>query len=208
MAVVRLEAFATLKAAIVAAVPELDGHVFIAQAPPNQKACFPALVIEPLRFRYEPRQSDEVFEPAPDRVVMNVGHHVITLRLKLAAASPHARGELQEKLLGLFLGQALRPGILLTTVTACMSLGDFVAAWSITDDEWQDEKVLDVQWWSEIFVVGEIPALVTRGSAHRIEDLRVGITADMTTAFTPATFESSPDVQVVRIEANGSITPA
>lgn len=208
MAVVRLEAFNALKAAIVDEVPELDGHVFAAQAPPSQKACYPALVIEPVRFRYEPRQSEEVFESAPDRVVMNVGQHVVTTKLRLAAASLRERADLQEKIVTLFLGQPLRPGILLTTVTACAELGDILASWSLGDDEWQDEKVFDLQWWSEIVVVGEIPALVTRGQAHRIEDLRVGVTADFATAFNATTFESSLGVDVVRINQDGSVTPA
>lgn len=209
MAVVRLEAMRALQKAIVDAVPEFgDGqmHVVISQAPPNKKLCLPSLVIDPVRFRYLPDQESEHFEPDPARLVLNVGRHEATVQLRLAAATPFERYELQDKLVDLFLRTEGHPGVLMTPVSACPALGEFLASWEMDEDEWQDEKVFDVQYWGMVTLTGVIPALVTRG-VHRMEDIRLGLTGDFETAFGSANVAaSSSTVEVVRINEDGTFT--
>lgn len=208
MAIVRLEAMRALKQTLLDAIPELsEEHVYTGQAPPNAKLCFPALVIDPIRFRYLPDQALETAaEPDASRVVMNVGRHVATVQLRLAAATLFDRWKYQEAITNVFLGTPLHPGVLLTTVTACEELGSFLAAWEYDEDEWQDEKAFDTQFWAVMTLTGIIPALVTRAGAYRIEDLRLGLTGDMVTEFTSATFDSSPNVEVVRVNEDGTLT--
>lgn len=207
MGVVRLEAMRGLQNAIVTAAPKLEGHIFVGQAPPDKKACFPALVIDPVRFRYFPDQADEHFDSGADRVVLRVGRHEGTIQLRLGAATFGERCELEQKLLDLFLSQEMRPGVLLTEITACPDLGDFVAAWEFEDDQWSDERAFDKEYWSIMTVTAQIPALVARGGVYRIEDLRLGITDDFVTAYTSSTFDTSSKVKRVRINENGTLTP-
>jgi hypothetical protein len=206
MAVVRLEALRGLKAALAAAVPEVPvGDIIVGQAAPGRKICFPSLAIDPVRFRYEPDQALEVNEPSPDRLVVSVGRFVATVQLRLVASNLSARYEIEQKLLDLFLGTEMRPGILLTTITTCPALGDFLAAWELDNDEWHNEKSFDTNFGAELVVTGLIPALVTRRGTYAIDYLRLGLTNDFDTAFTAATIGDAP-TEVVQVNEDGSFT--
>lgn len=206
MAVVRLEAFRALKSAIVAALAGTgleEMHVYLGQPGPNVKACYPALVIEPVRLRYRPEQEEERFEPDAMHLVTSVGTYVATVQLKLAGANEFQRWDLQERISRVFLETEGHAGILLTTVVSAPEYGNFLAAWSIDDEEWQDEKVFDSQFWSTMTVEGLIPALVTRAGVANITTLRVGITSDF--SIVPDPFESGDSVEVVRVLDDGTL---
>jgi len=207
----RLEALLALKAAIEEAVPELrtdmpgKAHVIVGKALPSKNACFPALVIDPIRFRYLPDPEHDFFEPDPSHIVLCVGRFEATIQLRLVAATPAERFEYQEKILEAFLRTEGHPGVLLTEVDAIPELGTWLAAWEFDEDEWQDEKVFDQQLWAVATLTGVLPALVTRAGVYRINDLRLGTTGDFTTEFTPDTFDSSKAIDRVRVNQDGTI---
>jgi len=138
---------------------------------------------------------------------MNVGRHEATIQLRLAAATLAERYALEEKLVDLFLRSPMRPGVLLTTVTAAAEYGDFLAAWEFDEDEWNDEKAFDSQFWAVATLTGVIPALVTRVGTYELKELRLGLTGDFKTAYTAASFDTSPaTVEVVRINQDGTLS--
>lgn len=209
MAVVRLEALKALRQRILDEVPSLMAeHVRVEPATPDEKLCFPSLLIQPLGFKYIPDQDDEVYDPAgEDRIVVNVGRFEARVQLRLAAATLDDRYRLEDELTNAFLRTEGHPGVLLTVVTACPDLGDFLAAWEFEETEWRDEKAFDTQWWAVTELMGTIPALVTREGVGTIEDLRLGLSHDFETEFTSETFDTSPKVEVVKIAEDGTITP-
>lgn len=197
---VRLEALLSLEAAITCAIPQLRGRVCPFPTPPNHELKFPSLAIVPVGFEYLPDQATEVHECEPTKVVMNVGRHEALIQLRLVHSDPIRRTKLEEKITDLFIAQAMRPGILLTTVNAVPWAGPFVCAWELDDESWQDERAFDSEFWSVIVVTGQIPALAVRGDATRIRDLRMDVGASE--AALPANAETS-----LRVGADGSVTP-
>lgn len=208
MPVLKLEALRALQASILAAVPDLAGHIYVGQVPPNVKLCDPTLVVHAVRWRYQPQQEVEhLASEASTTVVFNVGRHIATVQLRLYTSTPAKRYEYQELISNVFLGTEGHPGVLLTTVTAYPALGNYLAAWELQEEEWEDEKVFDSQYWGITVLNGIIPALVTRANVYTIDELRLGLTADFETVFTGSTFESSTSVEVVKINEDGTLTP-
>lgn len=202
MAVIRLEALRELERRIVCAIPELTGQVCLGQQAAGKVDTYPSLSIDPIRWRYQPDQADDHHAPAPDRLIVNVGRHESTVQLRLVCATPVQRTEIEQKLLDLFLEEPLHPGVLITYVLPCPEYGEFVAAWELEEDEWADDRAFDNQFASLIVCTGVIPALVTRRDAYRISDLRLGLGDIDSEAPTP--FVSSPSVEVVRVNQDGS----
>ena len=207
MAIVRLEVLKQLSAAITADVPDLAGKVCVGHAGASKLLSFPHMVILPIRWKYTPFQADEVHEPAADRVVMNVGYHQSIVQVRLGAKTQHERYALEQQVIDVFLSTPMRPGVLLTEVTSCPELGDFTASWELDNDEWEDAKAFDSQFYSIIVLDATIPALVTRTGAWTIEQIQLGIT-DMLSAVDADNFNTDPPVEVVQIHADGSISPA
>lgn len=201
MAVVRLEALRALRAAIECAIPELEGKICAGQSPVDRDRPALSLAIIVGRLGYEPDQDEPRFEPAVDKLVVNVGRHEGPVKLALTAPTLGQRYELEQRLIDLFLagdGEG-SPGVLTTPVTSCPELGEFVAAWCLDSDEWDDEKVFERRFVAEITLTATIPALVTRCGVYRITDLRLGL----------AEFgvPTSSTVETVRINVDGTTTP-
>lgn len=205
MAVVRLEALKMLALYIKTAIPELVDHICLGQADPRKEQSLPTLTIEPIRWKYFPDQMSEHNVEFIDRLIANVGRHESTIQLRLKAATAFQRSYLEQRVIDLFLETPLHPGVLQTVVVACDDLGDFLAAWEYDTDEWDDIGAFDGEFCSVIAVTGIIPALVTRGSVHSIEELQLGLTHEFETEFTPTTFNTSVDVEVVQVNQDGSI---
>ena len=208
MAVIKLEALRALVRAIEAAVPTLTMHTYAGQAPPSKAICLPSLAIMVSGAGYEANQETVAFSETGSSIcVFNVGMHKLNVQLRLACATLGERYEIENKIINAFLATELHPGVLLTTVTACEDLGDFLAAWELEGSEWRDEKAFDNQYWSVTEVLGQVPALVTRTGVYTIDELKLGLTEDFS-AFTSETFDTSSNVEVVEINEDGSITPA
>jgi len=203
VAVVRIEALRGLLRAIKCAVPELEARICPGQAPPDKERVWPHLNVDLGRLRYAPDQASDHHDPGGDRLVVNVGHHQGPALLRLGAQTLGQRYELEQKLLDLFLSQDA-PGILITPITSAPELGTWVVEWMLDDDEWQDDRAFDRQFFSVITLTVTIPALVTRCGVHTINDLRLGL-ADLGAVATPSTFGSA--AEVVRINDDGTLTP-
>jgi len=203
MAIVRLEALKQLSKAITCAVPALKDRICVGQAPSSREMRWPSLAIIPVRWRYFPDQALEHSDPAPDRVIMNVGRHESTIQLRLGASTLFERMELEQEISNLFLETPLHPGVLLTDVTACPL--EFRAAWELEEDEWRNELAFDKAYFSITQLTGIIPALVTRLDAWTIDQLQLGVA--LGDDFGSATF-GPPGVEVVLIAEDGTITPS
>lgn len=236
MPAVRLSAFESLRDAIIAQVPALDSRVFIAPHDGSQSTPFPlplgsdpscggscdggldasagqvvgpSLVIErQQKFAYLPMQANrEHSRPRPDLLVVEVGHHEGPVLLRLASDNEDERDELEDEILEVWLGQALRPGILVTPVTKVTRLGDFQCVWELEDGQWVAEKVLARPRASVLTLTAEIPALATRYNTPTIESLRIALTHDFDAAF-DETVTTGENVEVVEIQEDGTIVSA
>jgi hypothetical protein len=210
-AVVRLQAFKTLQAAIETAIPELRDHVEIVQVPPEQHMTFPSLSIVPSSPRYVPFQEEEAtdddgntIEPDEQSLVVSLGAWETTVQLHLACATMAERYALEETLFELWMQREGAPGVLCTTVTACPALGNILASWTLDDSGWQDDKAFSSQHWAMTEVSGVIPVLVTRRGVYSLDDLRLGLTNDFTIPETSAGFDTV--VPVVKINEDGTVT--
>lgn len=206
MAVVGIEAIRYLAKAIMCVIPELSGRICLGQADPRKELALPSVTIDPVRWTYHPDQALEVYEPAPNAVVMNVGRHESDVALNIGAKTTSKRYELEQKILNLFLETPLHPGILFGQVTACECLGPFVAVWELESDEWRDDRAFDQQFYSQIMLTATIPALVTRRDVYSIEQLQLGLnmTADPQDGDPPAITDLSVDL--VQVNEDGTIS--
>ena len=80
-----------------------------------------------------------------------------------------------------------------------------IVAWELDTDEWEHERAFDKKWYSIMAVAAQLPALVTRGSVHTIEELRLTLTDDLSSDIT-----SVPENQqeTVEIADDGTLTSA
>lgn len=205
MAVIKLEALNKLKEAIEVGVPELCGRIHAGVSPPNHQEEFPCLTINVAGpWRYEPEQEQEYNEPAvlANALVVCVGEWQATVQLALQTATLDERYQLEQKLTDLFLSTEGHAGVLLTVVTNCPELGDFLASWEFDDVEWEDEMVFSARTGATIVCTALVPALITRGGVYTIEDLRLGI-GDLGSDADADTFVSTETVEVVSVDENG-----
>jgi hypothetical protein len=207
MPVVKLRAFSALAAAIEAAVPALAGKVIASQAAPERIQDYPTLVIHPVRFRYEPDQAEEKHVPRPDQVVMDVGRHLVTVQLRISAATSAERYALQEAVDEFFLSTPLQPGSIYTEVTSVPALGAWRATWDLDEDSWEDERAFEQVFGGTTVIAGNIPALVTRGDTYRIDHLLLGLTEELARPVDSNNFLSADFVEVVELGQDGGISP-
>lgn len=207
--VIRMEALKGLRAQLAAAIPDLEYQIRAGQAPPNTPRKFPCLNIYPTRWTYDPSQEAEVLDPgadapADDRLILNVGEFTATIQLRLSTATLDQRDSFEDKILNVFLSQEGRPGILITPVSSMPELGNWVAAWELEGDEWNDAKAFDNEFDSIIEVTGIIPALVNRAGVFRMDEIRLGFTEKFPDPdFNATTFDTSPDIERTRIDEDG-----
>jgi hypothetical protein len=209
MAIVRLEAFKSLAARIESAVPALVGKVKCAQAPSSTEQTYPTLTIIPGTFKYEPHQESEhatIGDPADGNVVFNVGAHSGPVQLRIVATTIGERMSLEQSVTNFFMSQEMRPGIVITEVTACAELGRWIAAFEYDSDQWVDIEAFDRKLESLVIVNGIVPALVARTEVYEINELVLGMTADFDTTFTTDTMVP-PVVELVLINEDGTISP-
>jgi hypothetical protein len=209
--IVRIEAFRALERLLACEIPELDGHICTGQSPAGEIQEYPSLTIDPGRLTYEPHQALEVAKLPGARAIYNVGSHDGPVSLRLVATSVGERWTLEQKVLDVFLSQLDeegfgRPGVLVVPVSGCSNLSRQVATFELDEDEWNDARAFDRRYESVITLRASLPALATRCGVYTIHDLRLGLTADMATAFTPSTMVP-PAVEVVRVEEDGTMTP-
>lgn len=211
MSVVRIEALRALAALIELQIPELAGHVCTGVAPSSEFEHVPNLSIQPTKWRFDAEQAEIAASLPGNTVVWNVGEHSCAMVLSILAASPAQRWEIEAKVLDLFLSSVHpltghhRPGVIVIPVTACPELSEWSAAFELESDEWSDTMALERRYESRIVVNGIIPALTIERAVYTIQQLILGVTADMDTTFTPAT-AIPPAVELVSITEDGAIS--
>lgn len=204
MAVLRIAAFEKLAACIRAYIPELSTAVCPGPAAPSHRLHFPSLAISPLRFRYQPEQAKEWKHLNFATTVFEVGKHEAQIELRLGAKNHYQRAAIEEKLIHFFLRTPGSPGVVVHRIHDCF---DALVAWELEDEEWEPEKIFDEKWYSILTITGQIPALVCRDDAYTINELQLGLTQDLSTAFTNLTISTSSSVELVEIGEDGTVTP-
>jgi len=208
VAIIKIEALKYLAAELERLVPELEGLICVGQATSNEELRQPSLAIIPAGgWRWSPDQEDEVGSLGPDRAVVRVGVHEVTLQLQLTAASPEARYVLEQAIEQAFFATEGHAGIIYGDVRACEDdFGVFQAAFMLDETTWRDGKALGAQFWSYLEVHGSIPALATRVGAYAMNEIRLGLTEVFDTTVTIATFTTDTDIERVRVNADGTTT--
>lgn len=212
MAIVRIEALRALELLIAGAIPTLAGHICVGIAPSSETETYPNLSMQPTRWSYEPEQElEHAVLPGNVRVI-SVGQHVSPMVISIVTASLEERWDLEAKVLDLFASATRdgyhRPGVLVVPVTACPDLSRWMASFELESDEWNDANAFDRRYESKIIVTAIIPALVIERNVYTILELQLGLTQDMATAFNAATFKTDPSIEVVTINADGTLTPS
>lgn len=160
MGSIRKEALRALAEAFACEIPNLRDRICVGQADPGHRLEFPHLVIDPVRWSYEPDQARIYANPAPDRVVLERGSHEGEIQIRIGASTTGEREDLEQRVIDVFLGTELRPGILLSDFEM-EELGVVRCSWELDDDEWNDESAGDQEFYSTIGVLGTVPALRT-----------------------------------------------
>lgn len=212
MAIVRLEALNALAALLQLEVPGLQ-CICEGVAPPSEQECYPNASLQPTRWTYEPEQREEHKTLPGNVAVFNVGQHSAPMVISIVTSTLQDRHEIEAKILNLFLGAEhpltgmAMPGVLCLPVTACPELGDWLASFELESDEWNNADAFDRRYESKIIVTAIIPALTVKRNVYSVNELRLGLTPDMSKQFAPSPFVTASDVEVVRINEDGTISP-
>lgn len=208
MPVVRIEGMRALGRKITAKVPALEGKVRIGFAPPGKVQIWPTLTIAPAgRWRSVMYDAARPIRNLPgQRVVLDCGHHEVTIQLVIATTSYEERAELAEQVLRVFrLDNELRPNTIVAPVTACLDLGDTFATFQLEDEEWDDSDAFERTFEAIIATNGTFPALAV-DEVPTIEQLLLGL-ATVPAEERPTTIDD-PSVELVVINEDGTISPA
>jgi hypothetical protein len=210
VAIVKTQSIAAFAAAIAIAVPELYGKITVHQEVPATIEVFPNLAIVIAgRLAFDPAQEDVFADLGNNVVVFNVGAFEGPIQLRLTAATIRERSVLCEKIEQWMLSREGSPGIQVVQVIDVdnPTTLSWVAAFEMDDEMWDDSGALMRTYESISTINVVLPALVTRSPVYTIETLILGTTGDFLTQFTPDTF-GPPDVELVVINQDGSISPA
>jgi len=197
---IRMRALEALAEVFARLVPEL-AHVQAGQADAPQRSPWPNLSVTGSRWRYEPTQDGTIHALLPPtRAVFEVGRLSTTLQLHLGTKNTRERARMEHAINQLFLSQRGHPGILTLKLNDCWGA---LVSYELDDTGWDDDEALSKEFWATIALGCTAPALVERGGLYDIDQLHLGITPDLTTEFTLATFDR-PLVEVVSIAEDGT----
>lgn len=187
---VKTEAFRRLVAALEAACPPLKEQISF-EAERDERMAWPKCGIRLAKatFKAEQRVMHKLLS---GEAVYDVGAFECLVQLRLGAPTNRQRIDLGEQLLGAFLGNGSRPGVLVTRIP---EVYDAVCAWELDDEGWSDEAAFDNKRWSTLTLTGWIPALV-KVRTYTITDLRLAFAEELPTAA----------VETVRVNEDGSTT--
>lgn len=206
MPVVKVDALAKLAAAL-AALPGFPSSVEVQQAPSAAIEAYPNVaIVVPSKLVYDPAQRILQQDLGGGNVVFNVGAHEGPIQIRIVADSTLQRSTLEQLAINLLLGREGSPGVLPLAITST-DLVEWVAAFEFEDSSWSDVNALEREYEAIITCNAVIPALVVVSGVTDIDTLILGMTEDFATTFTPTSF-SPPLVELVQINADGSISPA
>lgn len=204
--IVRIDALEAFTAYVEAKIPTLAGRTCAGQAPSGELEQVPNLSIEPSKWLYVADTIETVRALPGNVLVYQVGWHEAACVISIIAASPRQRGALEAQVLDLFLGAKHpisgmhQPGLLTFTITECPEVGDWAAYFDLDEDQWVETLALDRRYESRIQVDVSVPALTIDTPVFTIQTLTLGIAGDSTS--------SAGDIQLVTINADGTLSPA
>lgn len=210
MSVVRIEALAALAALIELRIPEVAGHVCVGIAPPSELEAYPNVSIQPTKWMYEPEHAWLRHLLPGNRAVYNVGEHESACVVSVMATNSTQRAVIEAKIVDLFLGSKHPvhgfkvPGCIILPINSMPELGAWFTTFDLESDEWTDTLAMDRRYESRIIATVTIPALTVDTPVYTISQLILGVTPDLTSAFTPAT-AIPPAVELVTINDDGTI---
>lgn len=208
MSAIRYEALKALKTAIEAGVTDLAGKVVIGAADPERSSKYPGLAIVPHTLRYDPQQSDEVYEEddpvsgAPtSTLVENVGCFTGRVELRLNAVSMPKREDIEEAIIDLFLAREGGPGVLVVeipdiTIGGTATLYHAPVAYTLDNAEWREEMVFEHHRFTYLDVDLTFPALKASEVAT-IDQFYLAINHDL---------DSDTPLETVQIDEAGEVT--
>lgn len=201
MSVIRSEALLRLAEFVGNTIPALKGKVCAGHAESPKRLGFPHLSITAIRFRFFPDQASEHQHIGASAGVFNVGRVEGTVQLRLGAQTANRRYALEQEILEkVFWADLSRPGIVLFDVPSCH---DARIAFELDESGWDDEKAFDKKWYSFATLALQMPALVTQGSVHTIEEIRLTLAEDLTS---PASDIPDGSKESVSFDETGTIT--
>lgn len=207
MAIVKLTALTGLKSLIAAAMPGVFKTITIQIEPSPIVEQMPNLeIILPGRMMFEPDQRDLVADLGNNVVVFNVGQWVGPVQLRIVATSPLERWALEDTLTQFLMARPGSPGVVVVAVTESAQLS-WAAAFEYEDSQLFDQRAQERQYEVAITCNAEIPVLVTESPVYDIDALILGLTSDFATSFDATTFKTSPQIELVTINQDGSLSP-
>lgn len=204
MSVVRIEALEALARLIELAIPELEGHICVGQAPSGEMEQLPNISINPGRWDYAPDQESQHATLPGNIVVYDVGDHTCSVVISVMAASPRQRAVLEAQVLDLFqrqkhpLSDFRMPGTIMIAVAEIPELSEWVVTFDLDSDEWIDGLAMDRRYESKILATCTIPALTIDEPVYTIQQLILGVQVRLGRATA---------VDLVTINEDGSIAP-
>jgi hypothetical protein len=211
MSVVRLCALEALSEVLVEAIPELDGQVCIGVPPNTHEQTYPSMTINPVRWKFQPEEIEELDMGSSGLSVRRVGTHEGMIQIRVLATTPGQRDELASRVVDVFAGfededGCPHPGTILARVTECGAV-PWTACFDLDRDEWINQRAFESKYEALIEVDAAIPALVTKPGVYSIQTLQLGFTSDFTTTYSASTMLASAAVEVVQINEDGSLEP-
>lgn len=167
-------------------VPDLDGVVHVAPAPPNEPIGDRCLVLIPRKFRFTPFQEDVRHEPAGlgGTQVSSVGEVTGTIEMQLLATTDDERDDLEDAINHAFYRREGSPGVVVVGLQGVRIGGGYVlgytpsCAYTHEGEEWVDEFAFSNRKWRWMDVGVTFPALVAR-QVSVIDKLYLAITNDL-----------------------------
>lgn len=183
---IRRAAADVLKLRIEQCIPALNGRTRATFADeeenrPEGASC--ALVFK--RAGFEPQQSAEVLATeGAGPLVLQLGEWAVRAQIIVGAGSSREREALEEALLGLWLTDPDRPGVLVLPITDAPAVSEHgpvstgatvIATFVLDDDEFNEERVFSKKRDSVLGITVELPALLRVASVPSLETIRTTI---------------------------------
>lgn len=209
MSAIKLNVADALAEYIKARVGEFGGNVYSAAADEETEAVFPSCVILPMQFSFTPWQEDELDDSDPEILILSVGDFEGRCAIRVYAKSQDERARLGQRVWDLFFSTEGAPGRLLVDTQPLelqvqgqapgdtQTLYSARAAFTLEDEEWQEEMVFSKKRYEYLEIGAVIPCVVAREVAN-IATLTLAITADL---------DSTEIDEEIKIGQDGSITP-
>ncbi len=211
MSVVRLCAIEALAEILIAEIPELEGKVCVGVPPNTHDQTYPSMTINAVTWKFEPDDPEELDMGSFGESVRRVGTHEATVQIRILAATQGERDTYASRVVDVFAGfededGCPHPGTILARVTACTVL-PWTACFDLASDRWINQRAFESKYEALIEVDGLIPALVVKQGVYSIRELVLGVIHDFTTPIDETTITTTPAVELVEINEDGSIEP-